>query len=97
MHDKLAEIRARWPRADDFYAERDHRTQLEVNNLHQYVHTPIEIHISPEFAEDVTVQRMALLAANLTARWREMYECSCPKFNLQPYCVFTMMKDWTFE
>jgi hypothetical protein len=82
MHDKLAEIRARWPRADAFYAERDHRTQLEVNNLHRYVHTPIEIHISPEFAEDVTVQRMALVAANLTARWARNVRVFVPRVQL---------------
>ena len=82
MYDKLAEIRARWPRADAFYAERDHRTQLEVNNLHQYVHTPIEIHISPEFAEDVTVQRMSLVAANLTARWARNVRVFVPRVRL---------------
>jgi hypothetical protein len=82
MHDKLAEIRARWPRADDFYAERDHRTQLEVNNLHQYVHTPIEIRIDPEFAEDLTVQRMALVAANLTARWARNVRVFVPRVQL---------------
>lgn len=82
MHDKLAEIRACWPRADAFYAERDHRTQLEVNNLHQYVYTPIEIHIAPEFAEDLTVQRVALVAANLTARWARNVRVFVPRVQL---------------
>jgi hypothetical protein len=82
MHDKLAEIQARWPRADAFYAERDHRTQLEVNNLHQYVHTPIEIRIAPEFAEDLTVQRIALVAANLTARWARNVRVFVPRVQL---------------
>lgn len=60
MRDSIDEIRARWPGADAFYVERDHRTRLEVNNLHKYVHTPIEIHVDAEYAEDITVQRLAL-------------------------------------
>jgi hypothetical protein len=82
MHDKLGEVLARWPRAGAFYAERDHRTLLEVNNLHQYVHSPIEIHVSPEFAEDITVQRMALVAANLTARWARNVRVFVPRAQL---------------
>ncbi len=62
-------IRERWPTAEDFYRDRDHRTQLEVSELHRYVYQPVEIHVDRGLAGDVTVQRMALVAANLTARW----------------------------
>jgi hypothetical protein len=58
-----------WPDAGGFYAQRDHRTQLEVQELRRYVHAPVEIHVSGELADDVTIQRMILLASNLTARW----------------------------
>lgn len=62
-------IRRRWPDATSFYRERDHRTELEVSNLHEYVFTPVELWIDPDAADDVTVQRIAVTAANLTARW----------------------------
>lgn len=62
-------IQNRWPHADAFYAERDHRTRLEIDDLYSYVHRPVEIHVTPEGASDLAVQQIALLAANLTARW----------------------------
>ncbi len=68
----------RWPNAEAFYAERDHRTELAVHNLRHHVHSPVEIHVAREFAEDITVQRMALLAANLTARWCRNLRISVP-------------------
>lgn len=82
MRDSIDEIRARWPGADAFYVERDHRTRLEVNNLHKYVHTPIEIHVDAEYAEDITVQRIALVAANLSARWARNVRVFVPKVQL---------------
>lgn len=75
-------IHQRWPTAEAFYAERDHRTQLVVENLHSYVNTPIEIHVSPHLAGDVTVQRIALLAANLTARWARNVRIFSPSVSL---------------
>jgi len=62
-------IYQRWTTVEAFYEERDNRTQLEVANLHSYVNAPVEIHVSKKLANEATVQRMALLAANLTARW----------------------------
>ncbi len=62
-------IYQRWTTAEAFYQERDNRTKLEVANLHSSVNAPVEIHITEKFANEATVQRMALLAANLTARW----------------------------
>ena len=59
----------RWPTADAFYAERDHRTQLDARDLQQYARVPVEIQVCEGLAEDVTVQRITLLASNLTARW----------------------------
>jgi hypothetical protein len=61
--------RHRWPSAEAFYSERDHRTQLQVRDLHSYCHRAIEIHIDHDAAEDTTIQRIAILASNLTARW----------------------------
>jgi len=62
-------IPARWPTADAFYAERDDRTARVVADLHAYVTRPIEIHVDTEAANEAAVQVMALVAANLTARW----------------------------
>jgi hypothetical protein len=72
------EGRQLWPDAKSFYEERDQRTELEVAGLHRYVYTPIEIHIDPACASDISVQRMALLSANLTARWARKIRISVP-------------------
>jgi ThiF family protein len=75
-------IRRRWPDATSFYRERDHRTDLEVSNLYKYVFTPVEIWIDPDAANDVTVQRIALTAANLTARWARNVTVVVPSVDL---------------
>lgn len=74
----------RWPTAAAFYAERDHRTELEVQQLHRYACAPIEIHVEPECAGDVTIQRMAILVANLTARWARNIRVFVPNVCLAP-------------
>jgi hypothetical protein len=65
----LDQIRRHWPSPEDFYSARDHRTQLEVSEFLRYVHAPVEIHVDSAFAIDLRIQQMALVAANLTARW----------------------------
>ena len=40
-----------------------------VSDLPAFTHRPLEIHVDPNSAESATVQRMALVTANLTARW----------------------------
>lgn len=75
-------IRQRWPTSESFYAERDHRTVLEVRNLDAYVNKPVEISVSREEAHDPTVQRIALLAANLTARWARNVHVVVPDVRL---------------
>lgn len=62
-------IAARWPRADDFYRQRDDRTAREVSDVASYSQCRLELHIDPAAAADVTVQRAVLVAANLSARW----------------------------
>jgi hypothetical protein len=62
-------IAGRWPTAEDFYRERDDRTARLVGEIAMYAERPVEIHVDPLAAHDVTVQRIALIAANLTARW----------------------------
>jgi hypothetical protein len=84
MANKQDFISRRWPNAEAFYAERDHRTELAVHGLRHHVHSPAEIHVAREFAEDITVQRMALLAANLTARWCRDLRLSVPNVPLAP-------------
>jgi len=84
MANKRDFISRRWPNAEAFYAERDHRTELAVHSLRRHVHSPAEIHVAREFAEDITVQRMALLAANLTARWCRNLRLSVPNVPLAP-------------
>jgi hypothetical protein len=67
--EQRARIAARWPTAATFYAERDDRTVRVVSDLGAYVNRPVEIHVDPDMAHDATVQRIAVVAANLTARW----------------------------
>lgn len=62
-------ISARWPTAMDFYGERDDRTARLVADVGSYASVPVEIHIDPTAADDVTVQRITLVVANLTVRW----------------------------
>jgi hypothetical protein len=59
----------RWPTPEHFYQERDDRTARQVGNITSYVHCPVEILVDPAAASDATVQRITLVAANLTARW----------------------------
>jgi hypothetical protein len=64
-----ARVAKRWPTPEHFYQERDDRTARQVGNLASYVHRPVEILVDPAAASDATVQRITLVAANLTARW----------------------------
>jgi hypothetical protein len=59
----------RWLSPEAFYQERDNRTALEVSDLELYANRQVEIHVDPSAAASPTVQRIALLAANLMARW----------------------------
>jgi hypothetical protein len=63
------EILTRWPSPEEFYNERDDRTVRLIGDLHAYVARPVEICVDPEMADEATVQRITLVAANLTARW----------------------------
>lgn len=63
------EITNRWATPVQFYAERDNRTMLEVQDLARYATRPIEIRVDPREACTLAVQQIALLACNLTARW----------------------------
>jgi hypothetical protein len=78
MELRRSSFRDRWPRPAAFYAERDHRTELEVQELRKYAYKPIEIHVEAESAGDVTIQRMAILVANLTARWARNVQVFIP-------------------
>src|SRR6202007_3196034 len=82
MHSDYDAIRRRWPSAEAFYAERDHRTLLEVRDLHTHANTPVEIYIDEQMAEDVAIQRIALLAVNLTARWARNIRVFVPDVRL---------------
>lgn len=64
-----ARISARWPTPDAFYAERDDRTVRLIGPLAKYAIRPIEIIVDPDVKDDLTVQRIARVAANLTVRW----------------------------
>ena len=75
-------IREHWGSAEEFYVQRDHRTQLEIESLHKYVHTPIEIHVSEEWATSPTIQQIALTAANLTSRWARRITVFVPHVRL---------------
>jgi hypothetical protein len=74
----------RWPSAEAFYRERDNRTLLEVANLADYAQRGIEIWIDPYCAGQPAVQSMALMAANLTARWARNVRLIVPEAALCP-------------
>lgn len=59
----------RWPTGEAFYAQRDDRTMRGVGNLREYVNRVVEIHVDPRAVDHAGVQLIALVAANLTARW----------------------------
>lgn len=67
--ENVTSIHDRWKTAEEFYLERDDRTTREVTLLTRYVTKPVEILIDPRAAHTPTVQQIALLACNLTARW----------------------------
>jgi hypothetical protein len=66
---KAKEIYQRWSTPANFYRERDNRTMLEVRDLARHVNRLVEVHIDPHEVHLLTVQQIALLACNLTARW----------------------------
>ena len=75
-------VAERWPVADAFYRERDDRTARLVGNIAEYGDQPVEIHVDPMTAHDVTVQRIALIAANLTTRWARSVRVVVPSGTL---------------
>jgi hypothetical protein len=79
---KLRSVFPFWPNAEAFYSERDHRTQIEVPDLRSYCLVPVEIHVDRSSADDATVQRAAILACNLTARWARNIRVVVPNVSL---------------
>jgi len=75
-------VQRNWTDAKAFYAERDHRTQLEVSSFQRYVHMPVEIWVDRVLADDITIQRITLIAANLTARWARNIKVVVPDVQL---------------
>jgi ThiF family protein len=72
-------IASRWPSADAFYAERDDRTLRLIEDLYAYADRAVEIIVDPTFSDDPTVQRIALVAANLTGRWARHVRVVIPR------------------
>jgi len=81
---KSAAALRHWRSATAFYHERDHRTSIEVADIAGYAKRAIEICIDPTFAEQPTTQVIALLAANLTARWARNVRVTLPDVRLHP-------------
>lgn len=73
-----AYVAARWPSADAFYDERDDRTRRLVADIRDYAARRIECWVDPAAASNITVQRMTLVACNLTARWARHVRLVCP-------------------
>lgn len=80
----MSAVAAKWPRAQDFYAERDDRTELEVRRLERYATRPVEILVDPGHARENAVQQAALVACNLTARWARRVTVYAPEAELCP-------------
>ena len=68
--------------AEAFYRQRDNRTNLVVANLAAYAQREVEIVVDPHSATRPAVQVMALLAANLTARWARNVRVVVPEVAL---------------
>jgi hypothetical protein len=62
-------IASRWASAEEFYRERDDRTLRAEVDSNAYAHRRVEILIDPGMADSKTIQQIALVACNLTARW----------------------------
>ena len=73
------QIAERWPTAAAFYLERDDRTERLVRPLAAYATRPVEIYVDPVAAESLAVQRIALVAANLTVRWARRVRVIVPR------------------
>lgn len=80
----MSAVLARWSRSQDFYAERDNRTELEVRRLALYATRPVEIVIDPFHAHTPVVQQAALIACNLTSRWARRVTVNTPDVDLCP-------------
>lgn len=78
------EILLRWPTSEEFYRERDDRTAREVEKLGSYVHRPVALYVDPAHAGDWSVQAVAILAANLLARWARRVWVVSPDVALAP-------------
>lgn len=81
---QMKEVLARWLRSEDFYAERDNRTELEVKGLAAYANQAVEIVIDPVHAHARTIQQAALVACNLTSRWARAVTVIAPEVELCP-------------
>lgn len=78
MNGEVNIVAERWPNAEAFYRERDQRTGLEVRNLERHALRPVQILVDPASATESTIQRIALVAANLTARWSRRVQVVVP-------------------
>src|SRR5688572_22980946 len=67
-----------WASGAEFYRDRDDRTARTVAAISRVALRPVELHIDPACAEDVSVQRIALVTANLTARWARRIQVVLP-------------------
>lgn len=84
MSPESTAIAKRWPTPKAFYAERDHRTCLEIGDLATYAERPVEVHVAPQVVSSITLQRMAIIAANLMARWARNVKIVAPDAPLYP-------------
>ena len=82
MRGEIDIVAERWPDAEAFYRERDQRTGLEVRDLERYALQPVQILVNPVAATELTTQRIALVAANLTARWARRVQVVVPEVPL---------------
>lgn len=75
-------VRARWPTAESFYAERDDRTVRAVGAADAYAGSPVQIWLDPAFAHTPGGQRLLIVAANLMARWARQIHVAAPDTRL---------------
>ncbi len=75
----MQRLHARWPTPAAFYAERDDRTSRALPGMTAYWDRQVEIVVDPDTASEASVQHMALLAANLTARWARRVRLVLPR------------------
>lgn len=73
-----SEAYRRWPTPEAFYTERDDRTNRVAEASRAYWMRPVEVVLPRKFCDSITGQRIALVVANLAAKWSRRVHVRVP-------------------